>query len=65
MRLVRLEVSGFRGFPFPREFDLDADAVILVANNGIGKTSMLDAILWGLTGSIPRLGGAPGGRRTS
>lgn len=59
MRLVRLEVSGFRGFPFPREFDLDADAVILVANNGIGKTSMLDAILWGLTGSIPRLGGAP------
>jgi len=55
MRLVSVEISGFRGFPQQREFDLDADAIVLVGSNGNGKTSLCDAILWALTGSIPRL----------
>jgi DNA repair exonuclease SbcCD ATPase subunit len=59
MRLVRLEASGFRGFATPQLFDLDANAVVVVANNGVGKTTMLDAILWGLAGSIPRLTATP------
>ena len=55
MRLVSLEVSGFRGFPRRQEFDLNADAIVVVGSNGNGKTSLLDGILWALSGRIPRL----------
>lgn len=57
MRLVGLEISGFRAFAGSARFDLDADAVIIVGSNGCGKTSLFDAVLWALTGGIPRLGG--------
>ncbi len=56
MRLTRLSLSGFRGFPIPQSFDLDADAVVVVGVNGQGKTSLFDGVLWGVTGNIPRLG---------
>lgn len=56
MRLTRLAVNGFRGFPGPQSFDFDADAVVVVGVNGQGKTSLFDGVLWGLTGRIPRLG---------
>src|SRR4051812_43406593 len=56
MRLLSLEISGFRGFAAKRTFDLDADAIIVVGANGNGKTSLFDAILWVLTGLVPRLG---------
>lgn len=59
MRLNRLKVSGFRGLVTGRDFDLDGDAVIVVGANGQGKTSLFDAILWGLTGRVPRLGDDP------
>lgn len=56
MRIATLEVQGFRAFGAPKSFDFDADAIIIVAPNGTGKTSLFDAILWGLTGAVPRLG---------
>ena len=55
MRLVSLEVAGFRGFAGKQTFDFDADAVIVVGANGNGKTSLFDAVLWAITGRIPRL----------
>jgi exonuclease SbcC len=55
MRLVSIELNGFRGFPQRRTFDLDADAVVVVGANGHGKTSLFDGILWALSGRIPRL----------
>ncbi len=55
MKLLSLELSGFRGFPITRVIDLNADAVVIVGANGHGKTSMFDAILWALSGRIPRL----------
>lgn len=54
MRLLSLEISGFRGFPRRLKFDLDADAVVVVGANGNGKTSLFDSILWALSGRIPR-----------
>src|ERR1039457_3710195 len=57
MRLKTLTVSGFRGFAQEEVIDLDAEAIIVFGANGSGKTSMLDAILWVLTGSITRLRG--------
>ena len=56
MRLLSLELRGFRGFAKAETFDLDADAVVLVGANGSGKTSLLDGILWALSGCVPRLG---------
>ena len=56
MKLTAIELNGFRGFARAQEFDLDADAVILSGPNGQGKTSLLDGVLWALTGKIPRLG---------
>lgn len=57
MRLLSIELSGFRGFAHAREFDLDADAVVVIGANGHGKTSLFDGILWALSGRIPRLQG--------
>lgn len=59
MRLKHLTISGFRGFAQTESIDLDADAVIVSGANGRGKTSMFDAILWALTGSVERLHGEP------
>lgn len=56
MRVLSLEVAGFRGFAAKQFLDLDADAVIVVGANGNGKTSLFDAILWATSGRIPRLG---------
>jgi DNA repair exonuclease SbcCD ATPase subunit len=55
VKLSRLEVEGFRAFSGAQVFDLSADAIVLVGANGQGKTSIFDAILWALTGRIPRL----------
>lgn len=56
MRLLRMEVEGFRGFAGPVGFNLDADVVLVSGPNGTGKTSFFDAVLWGLTGSVERIG---------
>src|SRR5262245_2708841 len=55
MRLKSLDISGFRGFAAEQSFDLDADAIIIVGANGNGTTSLFDAILWAISGRIPRL----------
>ena len=55
MRVKALEISGFRAFKGSHRFDLDADIVLVIGVNGQGKTSFFDAILWAITGEIPRL----------
>lgn len=56
MRLKSIEISGFRGFAAKQTFDLSADATVIVGVNGLGKTSLLDAILWALCGQVERVG---------
>jgi DNA repair exonuclease SbcCD ATPase subunit len=56
MRICNLTVSGFRGFASRYSFDLNGTAVILSGVNGQGKTSLFDAILWSLSGKVPRIG---------
>ncbi|WP_437874461.1 AAA family ATPase [Sorangium sp. So ce513] len=58
--LTRLELSNFRRFG-PKtvlEFPAEPGAVILVAPNGTGKTSIFEAIELALTGAVRRLGKA-------
>lgn len=54
-RLLSIELEAFRGFAVAREFDLDADVVLVRGDNGTGKTSLADGLLWLCTGKIPRL----------
>ena len=57
MRLRRLAIDGFRGFTSAVDIDMDADVIVIVAENGRGKTSLLDAILWALIGRVTRVAG--------
>jgi DNA repair exonuclease SbcCD ATPase subunit len=59
MRLVAIDVEGFRAFARRQQIDLDASSIVLFGTNGQGKTSLFDAILWALSGSVPRLGEDP------
>ncbi|MCU1331476.1 MAG: hypothetical protein JWM08_468 [Candidatus Angelobacter sp.] len=56
MRLSKLTLQNFRGFPNDREtiLDLDHSVVLLNGKNGMGKTSTLDAIELAATGRIRR-----------
>ncbi|GAA0334853.1 AAA family ATPase [Micropruina glycogenica] len=54
MNLTSLQVSGFCGIASELEFDLNARIVILAGRNGLGKTTVCDAIIWVLTGTHPR-----------
>ena len=56
MRVMDLSIRGFRAFGSEVDFDLDADAVVVLGANGQGKTSLFDSLLWLLTGDITRLG---------
>lgn len=54
-RLVALELEAFRGFAAKASLDLDADVVLVRGDNGTGKTSLTDGLVWLFTGAIPRL----------
>lgn len=54
MRLKSITIEGFRAFSRQVTIDLDADVILLQGPNGVGKTSLLDAILWVLVGTIAR-----------
>ena len=55
MLLREIEIKNFRGLEEHRfRFD-DKSLIILTAPNGKGKTSLIDAIEWCLTGNIYRL----------
>lgn len=57
MRPSRLEVSGFTAFREPVEVDFEgADLFALTGPTGSGKSSLIDAIVFALYGSVPRIG---------
>ncbi len=51
----RLALESFRGFNDRQDFDLAANVVVLRGPNGLGKTSVFDALQWLLVGDIARL----------
>ncbi|GAB3600045.1 AAA family ATPase [Microbacterium tumbae] len=61
MRLHRLEVEGFGPFRERQSVDFDAfadDGIFLIAGRtGAGKSSILDAVCFGLYGGVPRYEG--------
>lgn len=54
MRLERITVQAFRGYPTRAEVVLSGSVVLLVGENGTGKTSLTEAFEWTLFDSIVR-----------
>ncbi|ACL64451.1 SMC domain protein [Anaeromyxobacter dehalogenans 2CP-1] len=51
-RLKRLSIKGFRRFEVEATVPLDADVILVHGPNGTGKSSVLNAIEFGLTGHV-------------
>lgn len=56
-RIKNISIEGFRAYNKKREFNLDADIVVIYGQNGLGKTSLFDAIDYVTTGRIGRFHG--------
>ncbi|MFZ3008778.1 MAG: AAA family ATPase [Phenylobacterium sp.] len=56
MRLSSILVEDFRSIRGTQRISLDAPAVLIHGPNGTGKTSLLSAIEFGLTGAVASLG---------
>ena len=54
MKLAHLKMSGFRGFRTPVEIVFHRGFMILDGRNGVGKSTVCDAIEFGLTGAISK-----------
>lgn len=65
MIIQKIEIVNFRGFHEIKINFEDKPVVLLVAANGIGKTTIIDAIEWCLTGDIKRLRDAFDSRSTN
>ena len=53
-RIGRVAIEGFKGFTEAKEIDLRNRHVFLIGPNGNGKSSIIEAIRWGLFGSTGR-----------
>lgn len=53
--LEKLEIEAFRGFAARLEINLASDAILVTGPDGLGKTSLTDAITWALTGTLPQM----------
>lgn len=54
MKIDFVEVSGFRGFRDTARFPFPSGFVVLTGRNGAGKSTILDAIDFALTGTIDK-----------
>lgn len=57
VRFRKIQVKGFRAFSEPCVFDFDHSVVLIFGENGTGKSSLLNAIEFGLYGEIENLHG--------
>jgi DNA repair exonuclease SbcCD ATPase subunit len=54
MRLSFIEVSGFRGICKKTRFDIPRGYAIISGANGVGKSTMIDAVEFAFTGSLSK-----------
>jgi len=52
MKLDFVEFEGFRGFRRRARFDVPAGFMVVAGRNGVGKSTILDAIDYALSGNI-------------
>ena len=56
-RIKNVAIEGFKAFTKPQSFDLDGRHVFFFGENGLGKTSVVEAIRWCLFGLASRARG--------
>lgn len=56
-RLTNLSIEGFRGINKTLNLDISGLPTVICGPNGVGKTSILQAIEWGICGRIPNTSG--------
>lgn len=55
-RIIEVSIEGFKGFTKKQTLSVDGKHLFLLGPNGYGKSSVLEAIRWGLFGSTRRPG---------
>lgn len=50
-RILELTISGFKGFPEPRTFHFDYGVNFILGDNGLGKTTIAEAIAFAFMGT--------------
>jgi DNA repair exonuclease SbcCD ATPase subunit len=64
MKLKFVEMSGFRGYCDPVRINFGSDATVIDGRNGVGKSSIFDAVEFALTGSIAKYQDAKANQET-
>lgn len=64
MRIQRIRASGFRGFRDLVEVPLAPDFTVIDGRNGVGKSTIFDAVEFVLTGQITKYGDMKSGGET-
>jgi len=55
MRIRRLELMGFKSFPVTTGIDFPEGITAIVGPNGCGKSNILDALMWVMGATSPKL----------
>ena len=53
-RIHRLRIEGFKAFAAPQSFEMDGGHVFVFGMNGLGKSSVVEAVHWCLFGAAGR-----------
>ena len=57
MKIQKIKISSFRGIPNDFERELNCKSLVILGDNGTGKSGLIDAVDFLLTGEIKRLSG--------
>ncbi len=64
MKLAYVDLCGFRGYHEPLRIDFSDGFTVMDGRNGVGKSTIFDAVEFGLTGTITKYGDATADRET-
>lgn len=53
-RVSSISVEGFKGFTTRQQSEVDGRHLFILGHNGLGKSSIVEAVRWGLFGSLRR-----------